>query len=183
MSLAQNTEGTKNGCNEVELELHTMQASHIPAVYSLEKDSYPSDEAASKASLNYRMTMAKPLCQIAVNNRTSELVGFVSATAAPQGTERITASMLKEHYPAGGVICIHSVVIDKRFRRRGYGTEMMKAYLSKVEKLPQYNRILLISKRANVPFYEAVGFREMGESGITHGKERWIDMQRIVKHK
>ncbi|PXF45851.1 putative N-acetyltransferase [Gracilariopsis chorda] len=183
MNSAQNTELTKERPNGIELELRKMQASHIPAVHSLEKDSYPSDEAASKATLDYRMAVAEPLCQIAVDSGTSELVGFVSATATSKNTERMTASMLKEHSSTGEVVCIHSVVVDKKFRRRGYGTEMMKAYMSKVEKLPQYNRILLISKRYLVPFYESVGFREMGESDIAHGKERWIDMERILRHK
>ncbi|KAI0559575.1 hypothetical protein FGB62_142g051 [Gracilaria domingensis] len=135
-----------------------MMTQAIPKVFDMEKNSYPSDEAASLEAIEYRASVTEGLCQIARHASTNEIIGFVTATAAPEGTERMTESMMKEHCAAGNVA-------------------MLDAYVNNIRSMGKYDRILLISKRYLVHFYESVGFSVVGESAISHGKDTWIEME------
>lgn len=122
--------------------------------------------------------MANPYCYISFSSADRQVIGFVVATTAPEGTRRMTEDYTKDHYPRGNVLCIHSVVVEHQKRRKGLGTEMMRQYLKKVKETTNVRRVLLLAKRRLVPFYEKLGFQEIGESEIKRGKDKWIEMGR-----
>lgn len=157
--------------------LQKMEVIDLPSVTALEEESYPADEAASRKVLDYRINYARDLCYVAfLQQQAQRLVGFVVATGAPDDTVRMTEDMMQNHYQ-GNVLCIHSVVVDPKYRRKGYGLSMMKAYLDKIKEHTTMKRALLLTKRHHISFYEKVGFREIGPSSISHGKDQWIEMQ------
>ncbi|CAN0519649.1 unnamed protein product, partial [Scytosiphon promiscuus] len=53
-----------------------------------------------------------------------ELVGFVCGTCS-QG-EELSHESMHLHDPTGQTLCIHSVAVAEKFRRRGYATAMLK---------------------------------------------------------
>lgn len=56
-----------------------------------------------------------------------EMVGFICGTCCP-GSE-LSHETMSGHDPAGPTLCIHSVVVDEKFRRKGYATTMLKVYV------------------------------------------------------
>ena len=57
----------------------------------------------------------------------AELLGFVCATCAPHAT--LTHDSMETHDSLGTSLCIHSVVIDAKHRRRGLATRMLREYV------------------------------------------------------
>lgn len=155
--------------------LQKMEVIDLPAVADLEQRSYPDDEAADRKVLDYRVNYASHLCYVAFHQEEQQVMGFVVATGAPDDTQHMTSDMMRNHYQ-GNVLCIHSVVIANGYRRKGFGTFMLKSYLNKIRQYTSMKRILLLSKQYLLPFYKAVGFQEIGLSNVAHGKEPWVEM-------
>lgn len=155
--------------------LQKMEVIDLPTVAAMEERSYPDDEAASRKVLDYRVNYANHLCYIAHHKDHNSIIGFVLATGATSDTRSMKDDNIRNHYQ-GNVLCIHSVVVDAPFRRRGYATFMLKAYLQKIKQNTDMVRALLLSKKYLLPFYESVGFKQVSVSGITHGKDPWIEM-------
>lgn len=157
------------------LILQKMEMIDLPAVLAMEVASYPQDEACDAKILDYRVTYASRLGYVCFRLDDNKLVGFVSATGAPEGTTRMTDDMRLNHYK-GNVLCIHSVVIAEEYRHKGYGTCMLNMYLNKIRNTTDMKSALLICKRHLVHFYESAGFHQVGLSPIVHGKDPWIEM-------
>ena len=76
---------------------------------------------------------------------------------------------MEEHVPDGKTLCIHSVVVDSDYRKKGYGKFMLKEYMKYVQENSAkfgINKMLLISKIHLVHvFYEACGFHASSKNG------------------
>lgn len=141
---------------------------------ALEARSYPPDEAASLETLRHRLQLA-PECT-ALYGEGKGLLGFVCSTRVSD--ERLTGESMHVHVPGGQSLCIHSVVIDSALRRRGHGTDMLRAYLGYVAReLRGVEQVLLISKSHLVSFYKSVGFAVVGPSPVVHGVDPWLEMR------
>lgn len=145
------------------LSLQKMEIIDLPAVSKLEVQSYPPNEAASSLLLEYRIVIAHNLCYVAFLEGMREIIGFIVGTAAPSETSTITSDTLRDHYPPGNVLCIHSIVIRRDLRRKGLGSQMLQAYLSKVRAQTKIKKVLLLSKPHMLPFYLSHGFNDRGE--------------------
>jgi PhzF family phenazine biosynthesis protein len=171
----------------------------LPAIYALEKASYPSDEAASRSQLQYRQHHAASFfrCAIKIDSVSDgkaedeemtveknvdslrgmgEIIGYVTATRCHQFTEE----SMKVHHPNGSLLAIHSVVVDENYRRQGTGLAMLKEYIETLRKMDVIHgikKVVLLSKMEKVPFYIQAGFRVMGESKIVHGDDKWYDCE------
>ncbi|ETO07501.1 acetyltransferase [Reticulomyxa filosa] len=86
---------------------------------------------------------------------------------------------MQSHIDGGKTLCIHSVVIDKKYRRHKFGTQLLKKYLQtmhpKLEK-DELSTIKLLAKKYLIPFYQKVGFVLKGQSRVKHGKDTWYEM-------
>ena len=67
-------------------------------------------------------------------------------------------------------MCIHSVCVDKAYRRRGLASRMMNEYVGRIRQQEIYERAALLSHQHLIPFYENLGFTNSGESNIQLGK-------------
>ena len=94
---------------------------------------------------------------------------------------------MSKHEPNGKHLCIHSVVINEKYRRNGYGLLMVKKYVESIENDKNsydgnvndgngLESIRLVSKEHLIPFYSSNGFKLIGESDLDHGKDKWFEM-------
>ncbi|CAN0176643.1 unnamed protein product [Ectocarpus fasciculatus] len=105
-----------------------------------------------------------------------ELVGFVCGTCS-QG-EELSHESMHLHDPNGQTLCIHSVVVAEKFRRRGYATAMLKTYVENVALTqPRVRRVCLIAKAGLLGMYASCGFALKGLSPVVHGKDPWFEMR------
>jgi len=147
----------------------------IPTCYEIESSSYPSDEAASLSSLEYRQSNASPYFQLLVID--DAIVGFVCATRCNQFDEE----SMSTHSDTGCLLAIHSVVIREEYRRKGLGTQMLKRYLETIEDENidgSIQSIVLLAKSNLLGFYVSCGFQVNRPSPIVHGKELWYELEK-----
>ncbi|CAG8433159.1 9560_t:CDS:2 [Diversispora eburnea] len=155
-------------------------ASDIERAFELESQGYPPEEAATLEKLEYRQKNAPKLFlgaylpSIPSNNNNEYLIGFIVSTLTT--SHFLTEESMSNHEPDGKTVCIHSVCIDKQYRRRGIATDLLKEYIERLKNLYKYERIVLISHKHLIPLYQKVGFICKGESEIVHGNEKWFDL-------
>jgi GNAT superfamily N-acetyltransferase len=147
----------------------------------LEAASYPADEAASPETLRYRAEVAPELFRILAADQSERVLGFVCATAAPQGTTHLTVESMANHDVHGTVVCIHSVVVRPDMRRRGLGVDLVIAYVRELKESGRYEKALLLSKQRLIPFYQQAGFSLDGPSPVQHGADVWFELRQDLK--
>ncbi|KAI8938533.1 hypothetical protein NX059_004419 [Plenodomus lindquistii] len=80
------------------------------------------------------------------------------------------------HNEDGKTICIHSMAVHPDFQKKGLGQVLLKAYLQRIKDSEVAKKIALICRERYVPFYEKVGFRNVGPSRVQYGGGGWVDM-------
>lgn len=155
----------------------------IPYCYEIEKSSYPEDEAASLETLLFRQKNASLYFRCAYHDETKALVGFICATRCME----FTKDSLYNHTPNGRLLIIHSVAIDHKYRRLGYGKTMLREYLNHsialnkaVSAAAPIESIMLMAKSNLLTFYISSGFRVNQISPIQHGKDLWYELEYIL---
>lgn len=157
----------------------------LAEICALEASSYPPDEAASAGTLAFRLAHAGELFRVlrrrgAAADGGGGVAGYICGTAAAGGTESLTHESMSAHDGGGRVVCVHSVVVRAAGRRRGLGRAMLARYVAELRAAGggrRFERALLLSKEALVPFYEAAGFARAGPSAVQHGADAWIEMR------
>lgn len=152
-----------------------MEVIDLPAVIAMAQSSYPSDQLDDLRIMDYRVNYASHLCYVCFHMHTNQLAGFVMGTGAPDDTMRISPDMRQNHYH-GNVLCIHNVVIAEQFRHKGYGTFLVKSYLNKIRDNTEMKKAFLLCDQNLVPFYQSLGFQQIGQSDITIAKKTLIEM-------
>ncbi|RUS29238.1 acyl-CoA N-acyltransferase [Jimgerdemannia flammicorona] len=176
------------------LKYRATQATDLARLHELEKASYPATEAATFAQIEYRLShvpgelfLACLMEQedfVCTDNMCTmltvdKLVAFVNATLSASST--LTAESMKTHDLAGRTVCVHSVVVDPEFRRKGIATKCLTAYVEGLKEVNErdgkkYDRVALLSHQELVPLYEKAGFVLRGKSEVVHGPEEWLEL-------
>lgn len=146
----------------------------LPRVIALEQASYPAAEAATPDMLALRLSVAGEVFLVATDDASGEVVGFTCGTRARGAT--LTHESMKRHDPAGESVCVHSVVVDAAWRRRGLGSALVRAVVERARTLPGVRRVLLICKEPLTGLYGGAGFRLIGPSPVTVGVDPWFEM-------
>lgn len=189
-----------------------VQPVDIPRCHQIESASYPEDEAASKSALQYRQHHAAPFfrCAFLVGDGGNPGGGTTSASSSisyqgrsmnPAATlcgtiigfvcstrcKSFTAEAMKTHDASGGILAIHSVVVEERFRNCGVASAMLQDYVTAMERLNKkgvlkvkMEKIVLMAKKNMLAFYVRGGFMALGVSKVVHGKEQWFQLERSV---
>ena len=160
----------------------------IPTCLKIEKASYPSEEAASKSSLQYRQHHAAPYFRCAylmesaeavasthVEEEEQELIGFICATRCHEFVQE----SLTAHHAEGPLLAIHSVVVSENYRRQGVATAMVKDYIEAMRQMPEdgVQKLVLMAKRNLLSFYVDCGFSVIRPSSIVHGEDTWYELE------
>jgi ribosomal protein S18 acetylase RimI-like enzyme len=172
------------------IQYRSCQSSDVSRCLQIETSSYPSDEAATQTSLQYRQEYAAPYFVCAVttapledgvktlenlprtnsdvgstNSLRETVIGFICSTRC----HSFTHDSMTTHVSDGSILAIHSVVIDLPYRRRGIATQMLKQYIQTMSQLPTVNnsnntrpsKIVLLAKAHLLSFYVNCGFQVM----------------------
>ncbi|KAJ2840367.1 hypothetical protein FBU31_000472 [Coemansia sp. 'formosensis'] len=138
----------------------------VQAAHHLESLSYSSDEGASLKNMLYRYEQAPHLFLGAFHGQT--LVGYIMGTQA--GAALVTHESMGRHDPRGSTVCVHSVCVDPRWRRRGVASMLLKKYTEMVRCRGGVKRLAMMSRVGLVPLYERNGYQCVGPSSVIHGK-------------
>lgn len=168
------------------LTLRALPRTDVPRAAQLEASSYPPDEAASPATLDFRCERAPAFFRALYDERRGgELVGFVVGTCSTAVHGRLEHASMSSHDESGKgplTLMVHSVVVAEARRRRGLGRAMLREYLrqlatSSAAPACRVSRVLLISKLPNLPLYLACGFSLVGRSTVAHGRDSWYELE------
>ncbi|CAI5757493.1 unnamed protein product [Candida verbasci] len=116
-----------------------------------------------------------------VTNET--LIGHILATKI--ASDRITNESMqlpsKEtpktgHHESSRFIGIHSVVISPAWRKKNLGALLLHDYIQKLSNQDLGDQIIIIVHEDLIPFYEKIGFNNLGESDCKFANTKWFDM-------
>lgn len=82
----------------------------------------------------------------------------------------------KGQQDGGRTILVHSLAVSPDHQGRGLGTVILKSYVQRMESSGIADRIALIAHDRLIPFYERLGFSNMGASACTFGGGGWYNM-------
>lgn len=80
------------------------------------------------------------------------------------------------HQENGRTLAVHSLAVLPDYQRRGLGTALMKSYVQRMLESDVADRVALLTYDRLVPYYEALGFENIGRSRVKFGGEAWNDM-------
>ncbi|KAJ1668686.1 hypothetical protein IW140_002026 [Coemansia sp. RSA 1813] len=166
-----------------ELTFRNLQsADEVRAAYPFEVAGYSEEEAASLESMLYRFTNA-PHLFFGAFEPSGTVIGYITSTQAT--SPLVTHDSMSTHDPKGSTACIHSVCVDPKWQRKGVATKLLELYPDTVR---QYNssvedtsqkakiaRLAMLAREDLVPFYQQVGYTNLGQSSVVHGAEKWYD--------
>ncbi|KAG7387957.1 hypothetical protein PHYPSEUDO_013355 [Phytophthora pseudosyringae] len=150
----------------------------IRRVAAMEAASYPVDEAATESGVRFRQKNAGPFFWVGYlsNGESETLVGFVNGTLTAR--DELDDESMSQHDPLGSLLCIHSVVVDQAFRRRGLATQLLKRYVAMIlDSQPQVKRVMLLAKAYLVGFYVSCGLSVTRLSPVVHGLDPWFELE------
>ncbi|MBW0531612.1 hypothetical protein O181_071327 [Austropuccinia psidii MF-1] len=150
-----------------------IQPSDIARIFELESDGFPSDEAASLETIQYRHSVVPDLF-IGAYDQDQRLHGFINATRA--NSDSLDHHSLTHHDPNGKNILIHSVCVDRHHRRRKLATRMLRQYITLCSQAGNVSNILLVCHKELKSLYLGVGFVDRGPSTLEHGPREWFEM-------
>ncbi|KAI3404543.1 hypothetical protein KGF56_002642 [Candida oxycetoniae] len=111
------------------------------------------------------------------------LVGHIIATKIA-GTRISEASMQlptegvqgSGHIESSRIIGVHSVVIEPKWRGKNLAALLLHDYIQKLSNQDVGDQLVLIVHEKLIPFYEKMGFSNLGESACKHANTKWYDM-------
>eukprot|EP01038_Epipyxis_sp_PR26KG_P011950 gene11950-15995_t len=149
-------------------------------ISEIESSSFPSDEAASLQSIQYRLSNASQFFYgIYSSVIQNTLIGFINGTCTNESS--IHHDSMTEHVVSGRTLVIHSVTVQHNHRRKGLGTIALKEYIKRIANENLVDHILLLSKAHMISFYCNCGFTFTKLSSVAHGQESWFEMSLDVK--
>ncbi|QDS69195.1 hypothetical protein FKW77_000213 [Venturia effusa] len=86
------------------------------------------------------------------------------------------ASSKVGHKPHGRTLMVHSLAVLPEYQRKGIGTMLMSGFIKRMREARIADRVALLAEDGLVPFYDRLGFDNLGESDATFGGIRWKDM-------
>lgn len=158
----------------ISFQIATLKDIHYLA--NLEAKSYPSNEAASEATMEMRCREASTYFRIAKGVTGGAIVGYINGTCVAES--EIKHESITTHKPEGSSLVIHSVCVEPSRRRSGVGSRLLKEYVNMLRnEQPQLKRVLLLSKAHLLEFYIKCGFVVKRLSPVVHGSESWFELE------
>jgi predicted PhzF superfamily epimerase YddE/YHI9/GNAT superfamily N-acetyltransferase len=157
-----------------------LAAEHVDRAFEIEAASYPADEAATHGGLITRQRIAGDFflgMYKSVASNAADLVGFVCGTCC-KGRELLDETMSTHDSSAEATtLCIHSVVVQEEYRRKGLATVMLKEYVRRLKTYKHMQLALMIAKAHLLSFYIGAGFSVVRLSPVVHGQDPWFELK------
>ena len=145
------------------------------ALEEIEKICFPEAEAASGKVLKERLLVFPE--HFWILEAEGRAVGFVNGMVTDQKTitdDLFACSSL--HKEEGAWQSIFGLDVLPQYQKRGYGAMLMRKMESQA-RLEGRKGLILTCKKALIPFYEKLGYKEEGISASEHGGAVWYDMR------
>jgi len=124
-------------------------------------DELPSKTSVTKETLVGHIIATKILAQ-SITNASMELPSSSDPTAG--------------HIEGSRVVGIHSLVIDPEWQGKNLGTLLMHDYIQKLSNQDLGDKVVIIAHKELIPFYEKIGFNNLGESDCKFAGSAWYDL-------
>ena len=154
----------------------------LDRVAKVESLCFPSEEAASRKSLEERLNHF-PESFLVAELYDGTVIGFINGCVTDE--DRICDEMFEKadaHNPDGAYQSVFGLDVVKEWRGRGVAAALMRLFMEEAEKKGRKGMILTCKERL-IPYYEKFGYRSKGVSGSVHGGAVWYDMQLDFKDK
>jgi len=139
----------------------------------------PTYEVAPKAESDFGRRRVL-LGQIIATLTTNEVVKDEDMALPPDWDSKSPTPSNLGHKETGRTLCIHSLAVLPNYQNKGVGTNLMTGYIKRMKDSRICDRIALLAEDTMVPFYDALGFDNVGKSEATFGGVPWNDMVRIT---
>lgn len=146
----------KRKCTLLNIKLCPVEKDDLNEIIHMEKESYPSDEAASKESLFFRFIFANDYFKVLKDKNTNKIIGFICGTLT--NDSQLTHESMSNHIENGVHLNVHSVVIGEKYRKNGFGNILLYKYVKYI-KQTSLKSIRLLCKKKLINFYQNGGFR------------------------
>ncbi len=135
---------------------------------------FPKEEAATRASFEYRIAAFPESFYVAVEG--DEIIGIVNGCASDK--EAISDELFEPeggHDPNGKNQMIFGLLVDPRYQRKGIAAQLMNHFME-VARQAGRKKMVLTCKERLIHYYEKFGYVNQGVSKSTHGGAVWYDM-------
>eukprot|EP01067_Filipodium_phascolosomae_P008997 Filipodium_phascolosomae@DN7918_c0_g1_i1.p1 len=170
------------------LEVRRATPASAMEAHALELEAFDAESAASEERFKSRQKQAPYLfyCLHHVSapggvgggaGGGGRVVAHITSTCS-EG--ELTEDSMGQHLEGGDNICIHSVAVKDKLRRRGIALAFLKVYLRRLAATPECSsaaRVTLLAREMHVPLYEKVGFSITRQSPVRHGGHVWTELQ------
>ena len=119
------------------------------------------------------------------DNGKRKIIGYICSTLS--SSTSLTHDSMSTHVAGSSTVCIHSICVEKSWRKMKVATQLLREYLSRLRSrveasLVPYERVVLISHEKLISFYENVGFTNLGTSGVVYGSLPWYELRAELKN-
>lgn len=157
------------------LDIRNAVPADIDEIVRLESACFPEEEAASRAVLQKRLEVFPN--HFWLLERDGKLVSMVNGSVSDNAKwDDQLYSDPSLHQEDGKWQLLFGVETDPAFRRKGYASILMKEVIKDCIN-DSRKGILLTCLDEYVPFYEKLGFTDMGTANSTHGGQKWHQME------
>lgn len=80
------------------------------------------------------------------------------------------------HDEYGSTIALHSLAVLPEHQGKHVATTLMKAYIQRIKEAQIAERIAIIAHDHLLPFYQSLGFQNLGPSKCQFGGGGWVDL-------
>ena len=146
----------------------------LGSILHIEKACFPPNEAASLDSLSKRLQVFPQHFWLLEDE--GQLIGFINGMVTDHKT--IVDEMFKQaelHNENGSWQCVFGLAVSPTFRRKGYAEKLINHLIQK-SKEQKRKGITLTCKEHLIPYYQKLGFVDLGISKSVHGGAVWHDM-------
>ncbi|CAO1618528.1 unnamed protein product [Sympodiomycopsis kandeliae] len=192
-----------------------VRAEEVGYCHGLEARAYDAEDQASKERMRYRQKNAPHLffgafvpnappkvagpLSVGHFSTPRKLIGFINGTASSNLSARSLAVHSVTNSEEGieaWLVCLHSIVVDEAYRRKGVGLRMLEEFMTRlrriedgrgdskrgsIEKPKGYECVALLCHQQSLRFFKKAGFQLQGISHVRCGSGGWIEMRRRVK--
>ncbi|EHK23075.1 uncharacterized protein TRIVIDRAFT_222335 [Trichoderma virens Gv29-8] len=196
----------------MEAYVRTLSIRDLDQCVEVESSAFPPNEAASRDSIEYRLTVCPEVClglfikgKASPSAKLPDNIPYLSeAPECEDGklvahtlSTKSTIRFVKEedmsfpsnwksnplaeydsgHKANGRTIALHALAVSPDYQRRGLGKALMRSYIKLMKETNRGDRISILAHDHLIPYYESLGFRNLGRSDCKYAGEVWNDLE------
>ncbi|SFH93049.1 Predicted N-acetyltransferase YhbS [Tindallia magadiensis] len=158
----------------MKLQIREAKMSDLDSIVEIEKRCFPEAEAASKESLQERVSIFTKSFYVAIAD--DKLIGFINGSVTNE--QKIHDDMFHHadlHIPEGSYQSVFGLDVLPEYRCQGVAAQLM---MHMIDCAKQHSRkgVILTCKEHLIDYYSKFGFENLGVSESVHGGACWYDM-------